>query len=73
MPLYRFLKANAGCPNCFFSAAGNYVVVINWLCVCFVLTFFVIWTNGVRDKQSLVLNCNTEKTQKTTEGLDTPI
>ena len=46
------------------------MAVINCLCVCFVLTFFVIWTNGVRDKQSLVLNCSTEKTQKTTEGLE---
>ena len=47
--------------------------VIDCLCVCFVLTFFVILTIGVRDKESVALNCSSEQTQKSTEGLDTLI
>ena len=46
--------------------------VIDCLCVRFVLTFFVRWTIGVRDKQNVALNCSTKQTQKTAESLATP-
>ena len=34
------------------------------LCFAFVLTFFMIWTTGVRDRYSVALNCSIEQTQK---------
>ena len=53
MPLYRFITLMLVAPINFFSGR-NYMDVIDCLCVCvcvcFVLTFFVIWTIGVRDK-----------------------
>ena len=58
MPLYRFIEVMLVAPVDF-SAGGNNVGVIDCLCVCmcFVLSFFVIWTIGVRDKLSVALNC----------------
>ena len=50
--------------------------VIDCLCTCFVfvLTFFMIWTIGVRDKKkSAAFNSSIGQRQKTTEGLATPI
>ena len=48
MPLYKYTKLMLVAPIDFL-VGGNYMGVNDCLFVC-VLTFFVIWTIGVRDK-----------------------
>ena len=50
MPLYRFIKLILVAPVDFFSGGNLCGCNRLFVCVCFVLTFFVIWTIGVRDK-----------------------
>ena len=42
--------------------------MIDCVCFIFVLTFFMIWTIGVRGKLSAMLNCGIGQMQKTKEG-----
>ena len=50
MPLYRFIKLVLVAPVDFFSGRELYGCNCLLVCMCFVLTFFVIWTIGVPDK-----------------------
>ena len=50
MPLYRFIKLVLVAPVDFLSRRKLYGCNRLLVCMCFVLTFFVIWTIGVRDK-----------------------
>ena len=71
MPPYKFIKLMLVALVGFFIGR-DYMGISDCLCVLF-LRFFMIWTIGVRDKWSVVLNCNIGQWQKTTEGLATPV